>query len=264
MRRHVSRGNRLLATLVAVALTQCLGVAGAAPAEAPVKAPRSPQVFYVGGESCSDGGTGTESDPWCTLGRAFETEFVEGDVVRVLPGEYSLPKSLALPSGVSLLSTRGKSETVLRVELGANCRHLDVIGNGGLTRIGDEGAGFTFAGGHPEGSGGSIAVVAATATSQISIEDCAFVDNRATGNGSRGGAIYYGPEGFNQTEPFTFSLIDCEFRNNSAGDNGDGGAVSFTADVANPAPILQIDGCVFEGNEVKSIGVQTFGGAVHP
>ena len=35
MRRHVSRGNRLLATLVAVALTQCLGVAGAAPAEAP-------------------------------------------------------------------------------------------------------------------------------------------------------------------------------------------------------------------------------------
>ncbi|MEZ4647971.1 MAG: hypothetical protein R3E97_04150 [Candidatus Eisenbacteria bacterium] len=263
MRRHHSRGTRFAAGAVVLAIALCTAADATTQTALATKAPRSAQIFYVGGESCSDGGSGSESDPWCTLGRAFENEFVAGDVIRVLPGEYVFSKSLVLPGGITLVSTGGKEATVLRVENGAVCRHLDVVGNDGLTRIGDARQGFTFVGGRPIGSGGAIAITAATANSQISIEDCDFVDNRAGGNGSRGGAIFYGPAAFDQAEPFTFSLIDCDFRSNRAGDNGDGGAISFTSDSGNPAPILQIEGCVFEGNEVKSTGLQTFGGAVH-
>jgi len=157
---------------------------------------------------CSDGCDYTTIE-------AAMTAAVDGDIIAVSPGDYTLSDVLTFKNGVRLRSTLGPDDTFIYAATGK--RHISFAGGTTYntnTRIGlNGGFGFTFSGGAPtSGLGGSITVGASgsNVSGSIRIANCIF-DNNTAPNATGGGAIAVYSAA---TIADSVAIFDNEFSNN--------------------------------------------------
>jgi len=203
------------------------------PGSAAASPMRDPMTIRVNAATGSDvTGTGTLANPYATIEKAMTVASIHGDIVRVAPGTYYPPSTIAVPQGVQLIGA-GLGRTVVWGVGGPSGPVFIFQGADASTRL--EGLQIRGGGGT---EGGAVQIIGAMESDAPIISACEFNDN---GVSSHGGAIYIDKGMYSFCRPL---IMNCSFSGNEAGLSG--GAI-YAVYEANP----YIYRCTFSGNSAS-------------